>query len=163
MNGDTAATAVTGTPPDHHGSAGSPAGTYPITPAIGTLAAANYTFKFANGTLTVNKAILTITANNASVAYNAAIPAFAYTPSGFVNGDTAAVLTGAPAETTTATVGFLPGHLSHQHRRGNADRHQLLVHLQERNLTITALGTVATPTFTPVARNLRRRPERNHH
>jgi hypothetical protein len=31
----------------------SPAGTYPIVAAQGTLAAANYTFTFVNGTLTV--------------------------------------------------------------------------------------------------------------
>jgi hypothetical protein len=33
----------------------SPAGAYPITPALGTLSAANYTFAFVNGTLTINK------------------------------------------------------------------------------------------------------------
>ncbi len=34
----------------------SPAGTYPITPALGTLAATNYNFAFVNGTLTVTAA-----------------------------------------------------------------------------------------------------------
>ncbi len=35
----------------------SPAGTYPIVPSLGTLAAANYGFTFANGTLTVTGAV----------------------------------------------------------------------------------------------------------
>ena len=37
------------------------AGTYPITPTIGTLAAENYTFSFASGTLTINQATPVIT------------------------------------------------------------------------------------------------------
>src|SRR6202041_2665680 len=36
--------------------ASSPLGTYPITAALGTLSAANYTFTFVNGTLTINQA-----------------------------------------------------------------------------------------------------------
>jgi hypothetical protein len=39
----------------------SPAGTYPIVPAQGTLSAANYTFTFVNGTLTVTQATQKIT------------------------------------------------------------------------------------------------------
>ncbi|MBA4136603.1 MAG: hypothetical protein C0518_04725 [Opitutus sp.] len=79
-------------------------GTYAITAAIGTLAASNYQFTFVNGTLTVTKATLTITANNASRTYGAANPGFSFTTAGFVNGETAAVLTGAPSLTTTADV-----------------------------------------------------------
>jgi len=51
---------------------------------------------------TVGKAALTVTANNASITYGA-IPAFSYTLSGFVNGDTTAVVSGTATETTTAT------------------------------------------------------------
>jgi MBG domain (YGX type) len=46
---------------------------------------------------------LTVTANNASMAVGASVPAFSASYSGFVNADTAAVLTGSPSETTTAT------------------------------------------------------------
>lgn len=54
VNGDTAATATAGTPTETTtATSSSPAGTYPITIAQGTLAAANYTFNFTNGTLTV--------------------------------------------------------------------------------------------------------------
>jgi sugar lactone lactonase YvrE len=51
---DTAATATTGQPSiSTTAQTNSPAGSYPITPTIGTLAAANYTFTFVNGTLLI--------------------------------------------------------------------------------------------------------------
>jgi hypothetical protein len=54
VNGDTAATAVTGAAAlSTTATAASAVGTYPITAAAGTLAAKNYSFKFVNGTLTV--------------------------------------------------------------------------------------------------------------
>ncbi len=51
--------------------------------------------------ITVAKALLTVTANNVTTVYNQAIQPFTYTPSGFVNGDTQTVLSGTPSETTT--------------------------------------------------------------
>ncbi|MGP8155814.1 MAG: MBG domain-containing protein [Candidatus Acidiferrales bacterium] len=53
--------------------------------------------------LTVNKALLTVTANNAGMVYGQSLPSFTYTITGFVNGDTSAVVSGTAAETTTAT------------------------------------------------------------
>ncbi len=54
--------------------------------------------------------VLTVTANNASRSYGIANPAFTYTVSGFVNGDTQASATsGAPSLTTTATATSSPG------------------------------------------------------
>ena len=105
VNGDSQASAVTGAPNlTTAATASSPAGAYPITAALGTLAATNYTFTFVNGTLTVNKAVLTVTANDAGRPYGAANPAFASTITGFVNGDTqASAVTGAPDLTTAAT------------------------------------------------------------
>jgi hypothetical protein len=58
---------------------------------------------------TVSPAVLTATASNASMTYGQPIPSFTYTAAGFVNGDTAAVLSGAPAESTTATSTSAPG------------------------------------------------------
>ena len=81
----------------------SPVGTYAITAAQGTLASQNYTFTFVNGTLTINAAVLTVTANSASMTYGGTLPAFAASYSGFVNGDGQGVLTGSPSLTTTAT------------------------------------------------------------
>ncbi len=55
VNGDTAATAVTGSPSlTTTAVATSLPGSYPITVSQGNLAAANYTFNFVNGTLTVS-------------------------------------------------------------------------------------------------------------
>ena len=53
--------------------------------------------------ITVNKAVLTVTANNASKTYGAANPTFTPSYSGFQNGDTTSVLSGSPSLTTTAT------------------------------------------------------------
>lgn len=60
-------------------------------------------------TQTVNKALLTIAADNKSVDEGAALPELTYTPSGFVAGDTASVLTGSPSLSTTAMQGSAPG------------------------------------------------------
>jgi hypothetical protein len=83
--------------------AGSLAASYPITVAPGTLAATNYTFAFVNGHMDVTKALLTVTANNASRGYNLPDPPFTATYSGFVNGDNTSALSGVPSLTTTAT------------------------------------------------------------
>jgi hypothetical protein len=51
----------------------------------------------------VNKATLTITANAATKVYGAALPTFTYASSGWQNGDTSSLITGAPSLTTTCT------------------------------------------------------------
>ncbi len=77
-------------------------GSWVITPAAGTLSAANYTFSFATGILSVTPATLTVTANAAKV-YGAALPVISAAITGFVNGDTSAVISGAAGLTTAAT------------------------------------------------------------
>jgi streptogramin lyase len=150
VNGDTAATALTGAPNiSTTATAASAPGAYPITMAAGTLAAKNYTFQFAAGTLTVSKALLTITANNASVVYDKALPAFTYTPTGFVNGDTKSVLTGTPTEGTTAIVGSLPGAYPINIARGTLAAANYSFVFAAGTLTVTPLGVTATPIFTP--------------
>jgi filamentous hemagglutinin family protein len=78
------------------------AGSYLITPS--GLTSGNYTITFANGGLTVNPAALTVTANAATKTYNGT----AYTGgngvgySGFVNGETSAVLGGVLAYSGTS-------------------------------------------------------------
>ena len=89
----TTATALTG------------AGTATITAGAGTLTASNYDFtNLVNGTLTINKAHLTVTADNASRTYGDANPILGTTVSGFVNGQILGTsgVTGAGAATTTA-------------------------------------------------------------
>lgn len=63
-------------------------------------------------TVSVTPAILVITADNKTMIFGSTVPALTFTPTGFVNGDTAAVLNGSPALSTTATstspVGIYP-------------------------------------------------------
>jgi hypothetical protein len=110
FNGDSAATAVSGAPLlTTTAVQGSPVGTYTITTALGSLTAANYTFTLRNGTLTIKAATLTVTASPATSVYQAALPAFTYTASGFVNSDSASILAGDPTETTTVVQGSSAG------------------------------------------------------
>ena len=51
---------------------------------------------YLEGTLTVGKAMLTVTANNATRAYGTTNPPFTATYSGFTNGDDTSVFSGAP-------------------------------------------------------------------
>jgi hypothetical protein len=110
LNGDTA-TAVSGNPSiTSTATAGSATGSYPITPAIGSLTAANYSFgPFVPGTLVITKAPLAVTANNQTRSYGQANPTLDVVFSGFVNGDTTSVISGAAAVTTTATAASVVG------------------------------------------------------
>ena len=85
-----------------HGHGGQPRrATYAIT-ASGAVDP-DYTISYVGGTLTVTPAALTITADNQTKVYGAALPALTASYSGFVNGDTSASLTTQPTLTTTAT------------------------------------------------------------
>src|SRR5439155_4671720 len=75
--------------------------TYPIT-ASGAVDT-DYTISYVAGTLTVTPVALTITANDQTKAYGAALPPLTASYAGFTNGDTAASLTTAATLTTTAT------------------------------------------------------------
>jgi filamentous hemagglutinin family protein len=77
-------------------------GSYNITPS-GYNSGFGYALAYADGTLTINKAHLTVTADNQSRLYGAANPTLTTTVSGFVNGEDATVLSGAGSATTTAT------------------------------------------------------------
>jgi subtilisin-like proprotein convertase family protein len=101
VNGDTAASLTIPVTLGTTATASSPVGAYTIT-ASGAVDA-NYTITEVNGTLTVTAAPLTITANNASKVYGAALPTFTASYSGFVNGDTAGSLTTPVTLSTTAT------------------------------------------------------------
>ncbi|NHA07849.1 T9SS type B sorting domain-containing protein [Mucilaginibacter sp. HC2] len=88
----------------------SSAGTYPIT--VSGAAIANYQIVYIAGTLTINKAMLTITAEDKSRLYGVANPAFTAVYSGFVNGDDQAALTKLPVLATVANSASLPGSYS---------------------------------------------------
>ena len=79
----------------------SPVGTYPITVSQGTVTGTTITG--VAGTLTITAAPLTVSAQAASREYGEANPEFAFTYSGWKNGETADVLTAKPAVACTAT------------------------------------------------------------
>src|SRR6202012_4352124 len=86
--------------------AASPAGSYPITPSGGS--APNYTFSYVDGSLTVGKAVLTITAVAAGSVYGAPLVppgSLTVTYSGFVNGDGPGTLTTPPVVANSAVAG----------------------------------------------------------
>ncbi|HXQ74443.1 MAG TPA: MBG domain-containing protein, partial [Pyrinomonadaceae bacterium] len=83
---------------------------YSIVPsaAVGT-GVANYNITYVNGTLTVNKASLTITASSHTVTFGDAVPTITPSYTGFVAGDDPTDLTTQPTCSTTYTAGSLIG------------------------------------------------------
>src|SRR5208337_3073413 len=75
-------------------------GTYPIT--VSGAVDPNYNISYVAGVLTVTAATLTVTADDLTRPEGEANPPLTYTLSGLVNGDTTAVVTGAPDLSTTA-------------------------------------------------------------
>jgi hypothetical protein len=109
VNGDTAATALTGaaTCTTTATSASAP-GTYPVT--CSGAADPVYTFTYVDGSVTIAKAPLTITPPSVTMIAGGTVPPLTPKITGFVNGDTAATaLTGAATCTTTATSASAPG------------------------------------------------------
>ncbi|MGD0832781.1 MAG: DUF2341 domain-containing protein, partial [Terracidiphilus sp.] len=99
--------------------------------------------------VTVNKAVLTVTADNASRAYGAANPSFTDTLTGFVNGDTSSVASGAASLTTTATSTSAPGSYPITAAAGTlAAANYSFVFV---NGTLTVMSAAQTITFTPLS------------
>lgn len=80
----------------------SDAGTYPIALTDGS--DGNYDISLVNGILTVNKATLSVTVNDAETTYGDAAPSFTVVYSGFLAGDDESVIDTPPTPVTTATV-----------------------------------------------------------
>ena len=80
----------------------SPVGGYEITNGVGSLASTNYTFSLTNGTLSVDAAAITVSADDQSRGYGAANPVLTASYTGFVNGDSAGVIEGAPVLSVVA-------------------------------------------------------------
>jgi MBG domain (YGX type)/Bacterial Ig-like domain (group 3)/Galactose oxidase, central domain len=141
VNGDTASV-LTGSASFTPTTAPTAAGTYPITPAQGTLVAANYTFIFINGTLTVNKAVLSAKADNQSKAYGAPLPGFTGSITGVVNGDgiTATYATGA---TAASPVGGYPITVNLVDPNGRLSNYD--VNITNGTLTVTPAVLTITP------------------
>lgn len=101
----------------------SPVGVYPIKLSGGE--ADNYTFDYQEGQLTVNKAILTVTAVNAVRTYGAENPKIAFDYSGFVGEDDESVLTSKPEAIVNADVSSSAGSYSIDVTGGDADNYAL--------------------------------------
>ena len=88
---------------DHHGHVRQPCGGQSLYHHRRGAVDSDYTITYVAGTLTVTTAALTITANNQTKVYGAALPTLTASYSGFVNGDTSSSLSTLPTLTTTAT------------------------------------------------------------
>ncbi|MNK25922.1 hypothetical protein D3C87_442520 [compost metagenome] len=80
---------------------------YVITPS--GLSSVNYNLDYRNGSLTVNRAVLTAIAENKARCFGLANPTFTVRYTGFVNNETASVLSTAPTATTNATANSVAG------------------------------------------------------
>lgn len=144
----------------------SPVGAYPITATVTGAASANYTLTVIPGTLYVRPATLHIVAKDEAVRYGAtpATPT-AYVLTGFVNGDTASVVSGAPVLSTTVTsttpvgfykIGVQTGTLTAanyvftgiSNGEGGVEVTQAHLALTANNLTMTQGSPVPTLTYT---------------
>ena len=85
----------------------SPVGTYTIKISKGSVTNGNVTY--VDGTLTITKALLTVTAKDCSREQGQVNPTFEVTYSGFKNNETESVLTKKPTASTTATTSSGPG------------------------------------------------------
>lgn len=151
--------------PQTTATAASPVGSYPVTATVTGSNTANYSITVIGATLTVNKALLHIQAKNIASIYGDTPPQpTAYDLQGFVNGDTASVVSGAPILSATATsaspAGFYPiqiqlGTLSAaNYAFTNIDNGEGSLGISKRplqaianNLTMTEGGPVPTLTY----------------
>jgi hypothetical protein len=119
-------------------------GDYTIVPSAATGSGlSGYTITYANGTLGVTKATLTVTAPNGTKVQGANNPAFTPTYGGFASGDTASSLTTQPTCSTTAVVGSPAGTYPVTCSGGVADNYSFSY--VQGTLTVTAPAATQTP------------------
>lgn len=116
----------------------SPVGTYPIRISQGSVDNDNTTFL--QGTLTVTKALLVVTADSKIIVEGDEIPELTVTYDGFVNGETESVLLRKPVAATTATKGCEPGEYPIVVEGGLAENYEF--DYQDGLLTVEALTPV---------------------
>ncbi|MEJ6981373.1 MBG domain-containing protein [Pedobacter sp. P351] len=133
QNGDNLTATYTST----GSSATAPVGTYLIVASLvdPDNKLRNYTVSNPGAVLTVEKASLTITANNQTKAYNAINPILTANYNGFVNGDTPVSLLTQPAITTTARTGSVTG--SYPVKVSGASSGNYSINYVDGTLTIT--------------------------
>src|SRR5208337_2435513 len=103
VNGDTSASLTTQPTLTTTATASSHVSGSPYTITASGAVDSDYAFTYVAGSLSVTAVPLTITANNQTKSYGAALPSLTASYSGFVNGDSSASLTTKPTLTTTAT------------------------------------------------------------
>ncbi|MBS1533168.1 MAG: gliding motility-associated C-terminal domain-containing protein, partial [Bacteroidetes bacterium] len=101
VNGDDASKLTTQPTISTTATVNSPISTYPIT--VGGAASPNYSINYVPGTLTVDAATLTITADDQAKIYGEANPTLTVHYSGFAGGDDISKLTTPPSITTAAS------------------------------------------------------------
>ena len=136
--------------------AGENVNTYPITPS--GLSSTNYAITFINGTLTIDKAVLTVSADSQSKSYGSGDPALTFKVSGLQFTDTqASVLTGALTRGAGETVAGGPYAITQGTLGANANYSISFIPntltVTPANLTITAqpqakIYGAADPSFT---------------
>jgi len=109
VNGDTSASLTTQPTLTTTATASSHVSGSPYTITASGAVDSDYAFTYVAGSLSVTAVPLTITANNQTKSYGAALPSLTASYSGFVNGDSSASLTTKPTLTTTATASSLVG------------------------------------------------------
>ena len=116
-------------------------GTYPITVSKGSVE--NYNVTYVAGTLTIEKASLTVKAQDATMTYGEALPSFDASYEGFKNNDDAAVLTTAPTMSTVATPASAVG--TYEITANGAEAQNYEMNYVKGTLTISKAALIVTP------------------
>jgi hypothetical protein len=120
--------------------------TYNVTATYMPSGLAYFTSTSSAKSFSVTPATLLVTANDASRFYSTANPAFTYTITQFVNGDTASVVSGTPTESTTATTTSATGTYPITITQGTLSAANYTFTFANGTLTITG-ATAQTITF----------------
>ena len=142
VNGDTAASLTTQPTLTTTATTGSHVSGSPYTITASGAVDSDYSFTYVAGSLTVTAAPLTITANNQTKAYGAALPVLTASYTGFVNGDSSSNLTTKPTLTTTATANSIVG--TYTITAAGAVDSDYTISYAGGTMTVTAAGLLIT-------------------
>jgi len=144
VNGDSSASLATQPSLSTTATASSHVSGNPYSISASGAADSDYSISYAAGTLTVTAVNLTITADNQTKAYGAALPTLTASYSGFVNGDSSTSLATQPSLSTTATASsHVSGNPYSISASGAADS-DYTISYAAGNLTVTAVNLTIT-------------------
>jgi hypothetical protein len=136
---ETTGAALSGTPEiTCSATATSPVGTYDIIVKKGSVT--NYNVTYVKGSLTIEKAPLTISGGTYTMKQGDALPTLKAEYSGFKNGETEAVLTKEPTLTTTATSASAPG--DYEVTVSGAEAHNYEIAYKTGKITVTQADAI---------------------